>query len=458
MPDPDRTYDLVVVGAGTGNAIINRDFDHWRVAIVEEGVFGGTCLNRGCIPSKMFVHTADIAETVRHAGAFGVDAHVDYVRWPDVRDRVFGRIDPLGPESVVNRQAEANVDVHTGKAEFVDEHTLAVDGVQIRGHRFVLAAGARPFVPPIEGLDEVPHHTSATIMRLDRLPEHLIIIGGGFVASEMAHIFRGLGSRVSIVARGDRLVQHEDGEVSARFTELYRNRMEVHLHSTVARVSAVDDGLRVEVVVEGEGVDLVGDTLLVATGRVPNADLLNVGAAGVTTDPLGFVITDEHLRTNVDHIWAIGDMTNRLQLKHFANAQLPAIRHNVLHPDAPVEVTPHHIPHAVFADPQVAAVGATEEELGAAGRSYLVGRRDYSGTAYGWALEDKSSFCKVLVDPDTRLLLGAHIIGPDASLLLQQLVLAMELEITVDDVARRQIFIHPALSEVVENALLDVGR
>ncbi len=400
--------------AGTGNAIINRDFDHWRVAIVEQAVFGGTCLNRGCIPSKMFVHTADIAETVRRAGAFGVDAHLHGARWPDVRDRVFGRIDPLGPESVVNRQAQANIDVHTGQAEFVDEYTLAVDGSEIRGHQFVLASGARPFVPPIEGLDGVPYHTSATIMRLDRLPEHLIIIGGGFVASEMAHVFGGLGSRVSMVARGDRLLLHEDGEVSARFTELYRKRMDVHLHSTVAGVSEVDDGLRVEVLVEGRIVDMVGDALLVATGRVPNADLLNVAAAGVTTDELGFVTTDEQLRTNVDHIWAIGDMTNRLQLKHYANAQLPAIRHNILHPEAPVEVTPRHIPHAVFADPQVAAVGATEEELVAAGRSYLVGRRDYSGTAYGWALEDESSFCKVLVDPDTRLLLGAHIIGPDA--------------------------------------------
>ena len=370
MPAPDHTYDMIVVGAGTGNAVINSDFDHWSVAIVEKSVFGGTCLNRGCIPSKMFVHTADIAETVRHAGAFGVDAHVDGVRWQDVRERVFGRIDPLGPESVISRQAQANVDVHTGEAEFVDEHTLVVDGRQIRGHRFVLAAGARPFVPPIEGLDRVPHHTSATIMRVDRLPEHLIIIGGGFVACEMAHVFRGLGSQVSIVARGDRLLQREDAEVSNRFTELYGNRMQVHLHSTVTGVSEVDDGLRVGVLVGNEAVELIGDTLLVATGRVPNADLLNVAPAGVTTDERGFVATDEHLRTNVDHIWAIGDMTNRLQLKHFANAQLPTIRHNVLHPDAPVEVTPRHIPHAVFADPQVAAVGASEQELVAlAGRT-----------------------------------------------------------------------------------------
>ena len=193
-----------------------------------------------------------------------------------------------------------------------------------------------------------------------------------------------------------------------------------------------------------------------ATGRVPNGDRLNVTAAGIETDDNGFVTTDPYLRTNVDNIWAIGDMTNELQLKHFANVQVAPMVHNLTHPDDVVEVKPRNVPHAVFADPQIASVGATEQDVKAYGTNYIAGRKDYRDTAYGWALEDEHSFCKVLADPDTRRLLGAHIIGPEASLLIQPLILGMEMGLTVDDLATRQVYIHPALTEVVEGALLEL--
>ena len=209
--------------------------------------------------------------------------------------------------------------------------------------------------------------------------------------------------------------------------------------------------------VDGGTDTIVGDTLLMATGRIPNTDRLGVAAAGVETDDRGFVLTDDSLRTNVDHIWAIGDMTNRAQLKHYANAQLSSVAHNIVDPDNPIQVKPRFVPHAVFAEPQVAAVGQTEQQLIESDTAYIEGHKYYSGTAFGWALEDKHSFARVYADPETRLLLGAHIIGPQASLLIQPLILGMEMDLTIDQMAKGQIYIHPALTEVVENALLNLG-
>ena len=196
--------------------------------------------------------------------------------------------------------------------------------------------------------------------------------------------------------------------------------------------------------------------MLVAVGRIPNGDELEVTATGVTLDGAGFVETDDHLRTAVDGIWALGDITNPAMLKHTANAEAKLIAHNIEHPDAMKQIERRFVPHAVFGHPQVASVGSTERDLRDRGVPYVVAQRDYAETAYGWAMEDTESFCKVLAHRDTRQLLGAHIIGPQASTLLQQLVQGMRFGQTVDEMATEQLYTHPALNEVVEQALLDL--
>ena len=449
-------FDLVVVGAGTGNAMIGPEFDDWRVAIVEKSVFGGTCLNRGCIPSKMFVHTADVADTINGAAAFGIDATLHHVRWPDIVDRVFGRIDPLGPGGEEARIEQENVTVVRGAGRFIGDRTLDVDGRVLTGDRFLLAAGARVSLPDIDGLHSVPFHTSDTIMRRSKLPQHLVIVGGGFISAEMAHVFSSLGSAVTIINRSSGLLRNEDQDVSEAFTDLASKRFNVILEAGIESVEPSPKGVLVRVVVNGESRTIEGDTLLVATGRVPNGDELAVGQTGVELDDRGYVVSDEFFRTNVDGIWAVGDITSRMQLKHLANAQAAALRNNLLHPDAPRTMLPTLVPHAVFTHPQIAGVGSTQQELEADGTPFVSGRKWFSDTAYGWALEDQHSFCKVLADPETRLLLGAHIIGPHASLLLQPLIQGMQFGLTVDELAYGQIYIHPALSEVIDGALREL--
>jgi mycothione reductase len=446
-------YDLVIVGAGTGNTLHMRDFAGWRIAVVEADLFGGTCLNRGCIPSKMLVHTADVAATVRDAGRFGIRAELTGADWPAIRSRVFSRIDPLPDLAARHRRADG-VDVYLDAARFVAPKVLQVGDDELRADHFVLATGSRPDIPPLPGLDQVPYLTSNTVMRLDALPASMAILGGGYVAAEIGHIFGSLGTAVTIIQRGDRLLARHDADVSARFTDLYRERFDLRLNSVATRASTTEKGVGLDLTTPTGPQHVEAEVLLVAAGRKPNSDTLDTAAGGIELDVHGHVRTDETLQTRVPGVWALGDLANHFQLKHMANAEARIVWHNIVHPDSPRAATFPVVPAAVFADPQVASAGATEEILRGEGRPYLAAIRPYGDAAFGWALEDTTSFVKVLADPDTRLLLGAHIIGPDAATLIQPLVQAMCLGNTVDQVARGVLYIHPALTEVIEQALL----
>ena len=446
-------YDLVIVGAGSGNMFPADAFSGWRVAIVEADKFGGTCLNRGCIPSKMLVHTADIAQTVRHSDRFGIQAEFVKADWPFIRNRVFGRIDPIHESGVAYRR-KSGVDVYLGEGSFIAPKTLRIGDDELYGKQFVLSSGSRPYVPPIPGISEVPYHTSDTIMRLDSLPKSMAILGGGFIAAETSHIFGSLGTSVTIIARGEYLLPKHDTDIRKRFNELYHQRFDLRMNSEVTKVLATDEGIRLELMTPEGPRSVEVEALLIATGRVPNSDFLNVWESGVQVDAHGHVITDDTFQTNVPGIWSLGDVTNHFQLKHMANAEARVVWHNVAHREEPRRATFRVVPSAVFSDPQVASVGATEQQLQLTGQSYISSAQKYSSAAYGWALEDDTSFAKVLADPDTRKLLGAHIIGPQASTLIQPLIQAMCLGNTVDQVSSEVLYIHPALSEVVEQVLL----
>jgi len=452
----ERSYDLVIVGAGSGNMLPTEDFAGWRIAVVESHRFGGTCLNRGCIPSKILVHTADVAREIQQAGRFGLRARWDGANWPEIRDRVFARIDPVHERAVAYRRTHG-ADVFIGEARFVSQKVLQVGADQIRAERFVLATGSRPRIPAIDGLADTPYLTSDTAMRLDKLPRSMIVLGGGFIAAEMSHIFGSLGTRVTIATRGQFLLSQHDTDVSTSFTELYRERFDVRLGVTAQRVDRTRKGVRLSLTTPAGPQTAEAETLLIATGRVPNSDRLDVAAAGIEIDAHGHVKTDDTYATSVPGIWALGDVANHFQLKHMANAEARLVRHNLLHPYQPRRAPFKVVPSAVFADPQIASVGATEQHLQAQGTPYRSAIRKYGNTAYGWALEDTSSFVKVLADPVSRLLLGAHIIGPQAATLIQPLIQAMCLGNTADEVASDVLYIHPALTEAVEQALLGLA-
>jgi mycothione reductase len=452
-----RQHDLVVIGTGSGNSIVDERFAHLDVALVEHGVFGGTCLNVGCIPTKMYVYAADVAQAVRHAGHYGVDATVDKVRWTDIRDRIFGRIDPIsegGREYRVDRSP--NVTVYEGHARFTGHKELTVARTDGSGtdtftaDRIVLAAGSRPVIPDVVAESGVPCETSDTVMRIDALPEHVVILGSGYIGVEFAHVFAALGAQVSIVGRSS-LLRHQDETICERFTEIAQRQWDVHLGHEVTRVH----GSHGDVVLElADGTSVRGDLLLVATGRHPNSDRLDLDRTGVATHPDGRIVVDAEQRTGVDGIFALGDVSSAYQLKHVANHEAKVVAHNLLHPDAPRRSDHRFVPAAVFTDPQIATVGLTEAECRAGHLDHTAAVQEYGDVAYGWAMEDTTGFCKVIAERGSGRILGAHVMGAQASTVIQPLIQAMSFGLGAREMATGQYWIHPALPEVVENALL----
>ena len=363
-------------------------------------------------------------------------------------------------------EEQENVTVYKGSARFTDDRTVEVamlDGSTetVSADRVVLAAGARVWVPDTIRDSGVDYFTSDTIMRVDALPEHLIVIGGGYIGAELGNVFGTLGSKVTILNRSERLIRFEEPEISQRFTDAYAKRFDVRLGASILELG--QDGDQISVTIDqgelggNQGPQVItGDALLVATGRRPNGDELNVAATGVELDERGYVVTNEHLQTANPDVWALGDITNPAQLKHLANADARVVAHNLANPDDLHTMDRSLSPHAVFGHPQVASSGMTEAQATAAGYEVITTLHEYGSAAYGWAMEDTTSACKLVADAQTRLLLGAHLIGPQASTLIQQLIQGMAFGLTVDQMAKEQIYIHPGLPEVVEQALLNL--
>jgi len=452
-------FDLAIIGTGSGNALVTPDFDGKCVAVIEAGTFGGTCLNVGCIPTKMYVYAAEVASTVTHAATYGIDATLDGVRWRDIRDRVFGRIDPIAAGGQDYRVNGPNTTAFLGHATFTGPRSLRIDngidsGAEITADQIVIAAGARPTIPDTVIESGAPFHTSDTVMRLDELPRRLVILGSGFIAAEFAHVFSALGSQVTVVARSEALLRKLDGEISASFTAIARQQWDVRLNAELLKVSGDQGTVSLDF---ADGSRVSGDVLLVATGRVPNTAGLGLDVAGIATREDGGVTVDVHGRTNVAGVWALGDVSSAHQLKHVANHEARVVAHNLTHPGDLRSFDHRYVPSAVFTSPQIASVGLTEEQVTAQGRSYVTKTQAYGDTAYGWAMEDTTGVCKVIADPATGELLGAHLMGYQASILIQPLIQGMSLGQTVTEMAHGQYWIHPALCEVVENALLGLG-
>ncbi len=451
-----RSFDLCIIGSGSGNTIIDERFRGRSVALIDSGTFGGTCLNVGCIPTKMYVYPADLAHTPDHAGPLGVELGRPVVDWPAIRDRIFGRVDRISRDGEQGRRDDPDITVLTAEARFTGPRRLRVGEDTIVAERVVIAAGSRPVIPTVPGLADVGYHTSDDIMRLGSLPRSMVILGGGYVAAEFAHVFAAFGTEVTVVNRSQRLLSRQDRDVAERFTDEIGRRLDLRLGSTIDRLVPRPGG-GVLATIAGDTPGEVGaDVLLIATGRRPNGDRLDLGTAGVAVDDDGFVVVDPYQRTTAPGVFALGDVSSHHMLKHVANHEARVVQHNLLHPDALVRSDHRYVPQAIFSDPQVASVGVTEAEAELRGIAYVVGRADYGDTAYGWAMGNTADFVKVLADPATGLLIGAHLVGPQATSLIQPLIQAMSFGTTATEAARGQYWPHPAMSEVVENALLDL--
>ncbi len=452
-PAAEEHFDLIIIGTGSGNSIPSPDFDDQKIAIIEKGTFGGTCLNVGCIPTKMYVYAADIALAAREAGRLGLDAQVTSVDWDSIVDRVFtNRIDQIaqGGEQYRRGEETPNITVFDEHARFVGPKTIQTGEHVISGDQIVIAAGSRPVIPEVYANSGVKYYTNEDIMRMDHQPESLIVVGGGYIAMEFAHVFDGLGTKVTVVNRSETLLRHLDDDLSSRFNQIARDRFDVRI-ANGAKLEETDTGVRLELD-NGESVE--AEAILVATGRTPNGDQMDLDKAGIELLADARVSTDEFGRTTAEGVWALGDVSSPYMLKHVANAETRAVQHNLLHPED-LRPLPHdNVPAAIFTHPQIATVGLTEKQAQQKGFDVTVKVQNFGDVAYGWAMEDHTGICKLVADRATGQLLGAHLMGPQASTLIQQLITAMAYKLDMREFTRNQYWIHPALPEVVENALL----
>lgn len=455
--------DFLVIGSGSGLDVANAATNRGQsVAVVEKGPLGGTCLNRGCIPSKMLLYHADVLETVERAGEFNIDAEVTDVEFSEIVREVNEDVESDSESIRRGLRSSSQHELYEGEGKFVDERTVEIvsgddEGARIRAETVLIAAGTRPSIPNIDGIEDVDYLTSTEALQLETPPGHLVIVGGGYIAAELGHFFGTFGSDVTIIGRRPNLLPEADKEVAEAFTDRYADRFTVHTGYAATATSKTEGTVTVEAkpyeygddggLLDEGVVTVTGDELLVATGRTPNTDLLNLDAAGVETDDRGFVETDEYLRTTAESVWALGDIVGEHLLKHSANHEAQAVARNLFSDDLQaVDYTA--MPFAVFASPEVAGVGAREGELRKAGREYATRTYHYDETARGSAMK-ADGFLKAIIDLDGELL-GCHIIGPEASNLIQEVVVAMKAGSgTVQDI-RTSVHIHPALSEVVQ--------
>jgi len=451
----EKKYDLIVVGAGSGLRVAAAAAGEygWRVAVVEEGPMGGTCLNRGCIPSKIIIHVADIIEDIKRADLFGINVDYKGVDFKKVTTRASDFVDEAARNTEKGLIDDPNIDLYKIRGEFINNKSLKVGDETITGERILIAAGTRPFVPPIPGLDKVPFITSDEALRLTVQPKKMAIIGGGYISTELGHFFGALGTLITVLERGPRLVGREDRDISEMFTKVFSGNHRVLLEHSVKRVEKDGD---VNVVIaenkEGEEVRVECDTILLTTGRRSNSDLLKLENTDIKINERGFVEVNEFMETNVPGVWALGDIVGKAPFKHGANFEAEHVKVNIK--GAGKKAVDYSImPHAIFSLPQVAGVGLTEAEARDKGIAYRIARKNYIQTGMGKALEEHDGFVKFIIDTKEDKILGCHIIGPHASILVHEVVVAMKSAGGKVSAVRDAIHIHPALSEVVHWAL-----
>lgn len=449
---------MIVIGSGSAtnllDALISRN-PKIRIAIIDKDEPGGICLTRGCIPSKILLYPAEVLRTVEEAKELGVEFEVRKIDFPKIMDRMRRLIGSDIDSIREGLSSSPNIDYYHATAEFISPYTLKVANETIKSNMMFLCIGSKAIIPPIDGIESVGYLTSDTVLELKELPKSVAIVGGGYIAAEYGHFLSAMGSKVIIVGRNIKFLPEEEPEIS----ELAKRELGKHIeiltnhevkkssrHNGSKRLVAIDRGTGRERIIEAE-------EIMVAAGRGPLTDILHPQRAGIKTTKDGWIEVNEYLETSQSNIWSFGDANGKFLFRHVANYESEVAYYNAILKKR-VGVDYHAVPHAVFTYPEIASVGLSEREgIKKFGKeNLLVGFYKYENTAKGEAMNAKSYFVKVIVEASSLRILGAHIIGPWASILIQEIVNVMYTDSMTVDIIDRAIHIHPAMSEVVQRA------
>ncbi|GHO56949.1 mercuric reductase [Ktedonobacter robiniae] len=452
-----QTYDAIVIGAGQGGGPLASALEQSgkKVAMVEREHVGGTCVNEGCTPTKTMVASARVAYLARRGADYGVSTGPINIDMEVVRKRKRDIVDSFRSGSE-KRLVSSGVDLLMGEGEFTGPKRLRVtlndgDVREIEAETIIINTGLRPAIPPLEGIETIPTLNSTSIMELDTVPEHLLIIGGGYIGLEFGQMFRRFGSQVTLIQRGARLLSREDKDVAEEVAKILReDGVEVFLQTKLKRVAKDANGkihLTVETP-EGERT-LVGSHLLLAPGRVPNTDKLNLAATDVEANEHGLIQVNDKLETNVSGIYAIGDVKGGPAFTHISYDDFRILRTNLIE-NGNASIKDRLLPYTVFIDPQLGRVGLSEEEARKQGLDIRVAKMPMSYVARALETDESRGFMKAIVDPQTKQILGAAVLGLEGGEVMAMLQIAMMGKLPYTAL-RDGIFSHPNLSEALNN-------
>lgn len=447
-----KTYDIITIGSGGGAKITSPAATMGKkVAVIEKDKLGGTCLNRGCIPSKMLIHPADVALHLKQAHRFDIHHNPAFtVDFEKLINRISATVDGDSAKIEASYTKHPNIDYYHGTAKFLENKIIEINGEQITADKIFIAVGTRPNIPNIPGLEGTPYMTSTQALRATVQPKSMIILGGGYIACELGHAYSALGTKTHFLVRSS-LLRAEDSEVAAEFTKVFCQHHDMHFGAVPTKIDYANNRFTVNYTQNGQSLTLTSEALLVATGIVSNVDTLDIINTDLDIKPGNFIKVDEYLQTSVPGIWAMGDCIGHYFFRHSVNFEGEYLFDYIFggKPKLPINYPP--VPHAIFSHPQVAGVGKTEDQLKAEGVDYIVGLNPYKSSAMGMALLSENGFCKILIDKKSRKILGGHIVGDEASNMIHMIIAFMCKNGTLDDLLN-MIYIHPALPEIVRNA------
>jgi len=453
-----KEYDIVVIGTGSVMDIVNtviQENPNLKFAIIDKDEPGGICLTRGCIPSKILLYPAELIRTIERAKEFGISVELKNTDFQKVMQRMRNMIHKEIDRIRQGLTHTRNIDYYNTTAEFIAPYTLKAGNETIASKMLLLCTGSRPTIPPISGLERVSYLTSDSILKLEALPNSTAIIGGGYIAAEYGHFLAAMGSKVTIIGKNPQFIPEEEPEISVLAKRELQKHMTIITNHEVRRVENAG-GKKQVFAVNGENgreTEIVVDEILIASGRGPNTDILHAEKGGIKTDGQGWIVVNEYLETTQPNIYALGDADGKYPFKHVANYEALVVYYNAIQKKK-VKVNYHAVPHALFTHPEIASVGLKEKEaIEKYGEgNVLIGVQRYEDTAKGEAMGLRDYFVKVIVERTTKKILGAHIIGPYASILIQEIVNLMYTSEQSTRPLMTAMHIHPALSEVVSRA------
>jgi pyruvate/2-oxoglutarate dehydrogenase complex dihydrolipoamide dehydrogenase (E3) component len=446
-------YDAVVIGSGQGGTPLARALAEAgrKTALVEREHVGGTCINEGCTPTKTMVASAKTAYVDRRSADYGVHDGPVTVAMPEVRRRKQSIVDSFRESNENRIEATDGLDLIDGEARFTGPRTLAVrtnDGeeLEMEVDNIFINVGARPANPPIDGLDSVPALNSTSIMELAELPEHLLVLGGSYVGLEFAQMFRRFGSEVTIVQRSGQLMGREDPDVAEAVADIMReDGIEVLLNTQTARAEQDEGKILLTVnTTDGERT-LEGSHLLVAAGRPPNTETLDLEAAGIEMDKRGFIVTNERLETNAEGVYAIGDVKGGPAFTHISYDDFRIISTNLLEGGS-ATIADRLVPYTMFIDPQLGRIGLSEQEARDQGRDVLVAKIPMSYVARAIEMDETRGFMKAVIDAETNRILGCAVLGIEGGEIMAMIQIAMMGDLPYTAL-RDAVFAHPTLAE-----------